>query len=217
MRLRLLWIAWRNNRLLFLLPVIVFYLILPLLTISTAVNQNIEESWILFVFILQTLAPISAIFWLIAYLNLWLDEDGEECIRSSQVKKSSCAGEVALTLLLFALITLPIFGVANFYYDTVFFELLRLISATSFLVSVLYLFALLFRSLTIASMLVFSYAIFSITYSRDEAIQHLCLLRPHVAASAEQILSIYLPLVIVSILLVMLGFMMERKFHFYRP
>lgn len=216
MRLRLLKITWSNNRSLFLMPIVVFYLILPGLTITAALNQNLEKSWILFIFILQTLAPISACFWLIAYLNIWLDEEGEECIRCSQINKPTAAGEVVLILAFFTLLALPIFGVANFYYDMVLFEFLRLISTATFLVSMLYLFSILLRSLTIATMLVLSYALFSITYARDGTLQYLCLLRPDAAASAEQVFSVYFILLIISCVMIIMGLIIEKKFRLYR-
>ena len=138
MRLRLIWITWWNNKLLFFFPIVVFYLIVPLLTITTALTQNIEESRKIFIFMQQTLGPISSYFWLIAYLNVWLDEDGEECIRCSQFKKPSAAGEVLLILILFALMTFPIFLGAHLYYQEGFLEYIRLMSTTSFLISCLY-------------------------------------------------------------------------------
>lgn len=216
MRLRLLWITWSNNRVLFLMPIIVLYLILPALTITTAVNQSIEKSWMMFIFILQTLAPISACFWLIAYLNIWLDEDGEECIRCSQINKPTAVGEVILMLSLFTLLALPIFATASFYYDMVFIEFLRFTISATFLISMLYFFSTLIRSLTISTMLVLSYAVFSITYSRDGALQQFCLLKPYVAVSMDKVFTVYLPLLIISSLLIIMGRIIERKFHFYR-
>lgn len=215
MRFRLLCIAWRNNRLLFLLPFIVLYLVLPIVTISAAANQNLDVSWRLFVFVLQTLAPLSILFWQMAYLNIWLDEEGEECIRGSSVRKKTAVGEIFLSVILYAIISLPVFLVAHLFFDTAYLEWLRLVSTAIFFVNVYFLLSLVFRSLIVSSMLVFAYACFSILYHGDGALKHLCLLTPRIAVSLEKMVSLYAPLAIVSALLLVLGGVIERCFHYY--
>ncbi|MFA6691380.1 MAG: hypothetical protein WCR98_05315 [Saccharofermentanales bacterium] len=74
--------------------------------------------------------------------------------------------------------TLPAFLVGSFYYPFVWFEYLRFFAVTLFLAAGLYLFALLLRSVTMALVIIYAYAFFSISFSSKPEFSSLALLKP---------------------------------------
>jgi len=74
--------------------------------------------------------------------------------------------------------TLPAFLVGSFYYPFVWFEYLRFFAVTLFLAAGLYLLALLLRSVTMALVIIYAYAFFSISFSSKPEFSSLALLKP---------------------------------------
>ncbi|MDD3611946.1 MAG: hypothetical protein PHU38_06215 [Eubacteriales bacterium] len=74
--------------------------------------------------------------------------------------------------------TLPAFLVGSFYYPFGWFEYLRFFAVTLFLAAGLYLLALLLRSVTMALVIIYAYAFFSISFSSKPEFSSLALLKP---------------------------------------
>ena len=109
--------------------------------------------------------------------------------------------------------TLPAFLVGSFYYPFVWFEYLRFFAVTLFLAAGLYLLALLLRSVTMALVIIYAYAFFSISFSSKPEFSSLALLKPDAEIYLEELSAVYLWLIPVAALLLVAGHLIEKKFY----
>ena len=212
-RLQRIGIGLGSSFLLGIIPVFSTYVLLPLATILVAKTQNIEQSWALFIYIMQSLLTLLSLLWHLAHLHIWIDSDGEEALRASDKKTYSNMPDVLLLFVIYQIMTLPAFLVGSFYYPFVWFEYLRFFAVTLFLAAGLYLLALLLRSVTMALVIIYAYAFFSISFSSKPEFSSLALLKPDAEIYWEELSAVYLWLIPVAVLLLVAGHLIEKKFY----
>ena len=72
----LLWLTAKNHRLNSLLPILVAYVILP--AIGSVSNMEANQATKMICYAYQFLLPLTATLWGMTYLQVWIDNPGEE-------------------------------------------------------------------------------------------------------------------------------------------
>lgn len=91
-RLQLIWITLRRSLLLFFIPIICMYGIIPIVAIVSPRNEGLQNT----IMASRILLPPSALLWYMAYLQMWIESEGQEAMRACSKGKHTCAPELML-------------------------------------------------------------------------------------------------------------------------
>lgn len=210
LKLQLIKLTFHRTPLLFLAPIIVAYGILPLVAITSV--ADLEKSFESVIYAEQTFLPISSLLWPMAYLQIRIESDGEEAMRVCYKGKCSSHVELALLYVGFLIMLAPVFWIASIVYDSVWVEYIRVCSQVLFTMSSFYVMAVLLHSVTMGGMLLAAYVLFCVFFSRDAGMRTYCLICPNSAAISKDLISVYFPLMLISVILFHIGSRIEKRF-----
>lgn len=208
-RLHLIRITLRRSPLLFFVPIICIYGILPIVAIVSPRNEVLQN----IIIISRILLPPSALLWYMAYLQMWIESDGQEAMRACSKGKHTCAPELMLLAVYFMLTLLPGVFIVSAVYGSVFHEYLYICVQILWAGGLLYVLSVLLHSVAMSSMLVLSYLLFCVFFSKDSSLLTFCLLKLDILSGWESLTSDSLPLLLFAVLLVAIGHIGERFFY----
>ena len=204
----------KSGKVLFLLP-IAFALIVPPAIIFANIGSGIELTRAMYVGMTQTLLPFGVVMWCMAFLQIWIDNDGEEILRASSGKRSLCPTLICLVVL-YLFVGLPGHLLATYYQVTSIWEFLRLIAIYVCAAAVLYFVALILRSVTLAAMFVFIFLVLGILPFSDLRASVFTIIKPTVLASVDNFLNYYLYVFLAGVLLSIAAVVFEKKFFRFK-
>lgn len=117
-RLQLIWITLRRSLLLFFIPIICMYGIIPIVAIVSPRNEGLQNT----IMASRILLPPSALLWYMAYLQMWIESEGQEAMRACSKGKHTCAPELMLLAASFMLALLPGAFIVSTVYNPMFHE-----------------------------------------------------------------------------------------------
>lgn len=211
--LSLIRLSFKRARFIFTLPILLGYLIIP--AISSAAYRSLGLSRCLetISYATHTLIPICAVLWGMAYLQMWIDNDGQETIRACSRGKQTCAFAMVFLMLYLTVILLPIYLVAHFLVDYSTSEYIKVFAEMIFSVSMLYFISLVSRTVSVGIITVIAYLLFCVFFSGNAVFAKYCLINPSLIAEFEDVISRYFPLILLSLLLVVISHFYERYLY----
>ena len=207
-RLQLIRITLRRSRLLLFVPIICMYGMIPIVAIVSPRNEGLQNT----IMASRVLLPPSALLWYMAYLQKWIESEGQAAMRACSKGKHTCAPELMLLAGSFMLALLPGAFIVSAVYGSVFHEYLYICVQILWTGGMLYVLSVLLHSVAMSSMLVLSYLLFCVFFSKDSSMQGFCLLKLDVLSGWESLTSDSLPLLLFAILLISIGHIGERFF-----
>ena len=210
-RLQLIRITLRRSLLLLFTPILCIYVIIPIVAIVSPRNEELQNV----IMASRILLPPGALLWYMAYLQMWIESEGQEAMRACSKGKHTCAPELLLLVGFFMLALLPGAFVAYAAYGPVLHEYLYICVQILWTGGMLYLLSVLLHSVAMGSMIVLSYLLFCVFFSKDGAMQGFCLLKLDPFPNWGAFASDSLPLLIVAAFLIAIGHIWER-FIYYR-
>ena len=208
-RLQLIWITLRRSLLLFFIPIICMYGIIPIVAIVSPRNEGLQNT----IMASRILLPPSALLWYMAYLQMWIESEGQEAMRACSKGKHTCAPELMLLAASFMLALLPGAFIVSTVYNPMFHEYFYICVQILWTGGMLYVLSVLLHSVAMSSMLVLSYLLFCAFFSKDSSMQGFCLLKLEALPGWESLTSSSLPLLLFAILLISIGHVGERFFY----
>jgi len=202
-------IIYRRTMLLVSVPLLITYVVLPLVVAMNTFNVSIQQQ--ILTFAMQSLIPVSSLLWAMAYLQIWVEDDGREAMQACQGGKYSCAYEIVMIALGFALMLIPATYFASCVFDSMWMEYARLTLQIGLFLSSFYLLAIVFNSVTMSSMLLMSYNFFCVFFSGDSTIHRYCIIRPHIMACDDTFVSLYLVEISIICLLLFVANCIEKR------
>lgn len=166
-RLQLIRLTFRRTLPLFLAPIVSAYLVLPLIAAAGLASGNWEIALANLVYGEQAIVPLGGLLWAFAYLQVWVDSDGEETMRACRRGKHVCAAELLMLNIGFTVMLLPALAAGTLFFGSLWTEYLRLITQVFSFTGLYYLVAILLRSVTMGGMLVLAYQLFCIFFCRN--------------------------------------------------
>ena len=203
----LLWLTAKNHRLNSLLPILVAYVILP--AIGSVSNMEANQATKMICYAYQFLLPLTATLWGMTYLQVWIDNPGEEAMRSCCLSRTLVIDLFVLTIS-YMTVVLPAFSVITFTYGLSFIEHYRLIIEVFTMVGLLYAVATGSHSSTIGGVLCICYLIFSTLFARDSAVEAFCIIKPILIGDICDLGKVYTPFAIFAVIAWVLGFLFDR-------
>ena len=180
-------------------------------------NQSMttEEIMRVYIYASQTLLPLGMLLWGMAYLQVWIDSDGEEMLRSVKQGQHSVYPNLFLLVILYSLANIPSHLLALAYQVSNHWQYLRVFAVYIFFVGVLYLLSLLLRSVTIAACVLFIYLFLASMSPERDAYALWNVLRPHELVTAAHFQPYYLVVLSIGVLITLVAVFYEKcRYHF---
>ncbi|HHX36913.1 MAG TPA: hypothetical protein GX717_02915 [Clostridiaceae bacterium] len=213
LRLQRLYIAMHTGRLLFFVPIIILYVLMPVACISTFHSANLNESRSMFIYILHSLVPVLSLLWMLAHLQIWIDSEGSEALYANRQRGKGNVPDLLVLLGAYLAMTLPGFAIASHYYRGIWLEWLRFASVVTLLTSAFYVLSITMRSVAMASLITFTYSFISVLYTREASLSHILLLKPHRELIPGELTENYLPFFLIGCFLFFLGHLLETRLY----
>ena len=140
MRNRLILISTivRSSLVPFMLPCIIMYVLLPLLCLSMSNIEDEEYMMQRVFYAAQILIPVSGMLWPMVYLQIRIDSDGQEAIRSCQYCSNTCIWDLVLLEAILLLLLAPAIILFSYVYGFRLGEFFRLFTQITFTYGLLY-------------------------------------------------------------------------------
>lgn len=205
-----LYLTFRRSRIVFFLPLLAAWLLMP--AASVCARNTIEpEACKAFVISLNhSFLPLCGTLWGMCYLQMWFDHDGVECMRACSGGRHSCAAGLLVLYIVLCFTYVLAVLVEKLLVSLSFLEFWKLLAELLLCMSALYALTIASRTIFISLMTVVGYNLFCILFSGDASLESLCLIRINIPASSYDILHVYLPLFIVSFIIFVLSFLVEK-------
>lgn len=209
-RIRLIILIYRRAMFLFLLPIVLAYVVLPLAVLA-AYKEGVEEGLRAFSYSIQTFLPLGVVLWEMAYLQIWIDSAGKEALYACSRGKHRYVLEVNIIMSGFLIMLIPEMIVTVKVFGFLLEEYLRLIVEIAFSVSAVYLLSNLLSSVTMGGMLVILYLLFCIFCAGNELMKDFSILQPNALASAQELKTKYSLIGGMTVVLFCVGYFMEKR------
>ncbi len=204
-------LTFRRSLVLFLIPVALAYLVIPL-CVSVSMHEGGPERGLqTFVYAIQVFLPMGALQWAMAYLQVWIDSDGQEAMRACRAGKKSRVRDLSILLLCFFVMLLPGAAYSARFFGFQWKEYARVIVETVFSVSVLYAVSVLLNSVTMGGMMVILYLLFCAFFSDDVVIRRFSMVKAQVLPDLEALLHGYGGIGFAAVLLFAAGAFLEKQ------
>ncbi len=207
--LQLIRLTFRRTLPLFLAPIVSAYLVLPLIAAAGLASGSWETALENLTYGEQAILPVGGLLWAFAYLQVWVDSDGEETMRACRRGKHVCAAELLMLNIGFAVMLLPALVAGTLFFRPLWTEYARLIPQGFFFTGLFYLAAILLRSVTMGGMLVLVYHLFCVFFCRNVEMRGYCLIRPD--ALANEAAFPYIPILLSGAAMYLLGAWRESR------
>ncbi|KIR01489.1 putative ABC transported MDR-type, permease component [Lachnospiraceae bacterium TWA4] len=205
--LRYNWLTIRHSKLLVIIPVIVGFIVLFIGIYKINTKEVIENV----VYIIQTLFPISGIFWSIAYLNVWIDSESEETLRACKNGQHICGIDLIILNGIYDIFLIVIFLIFQLCIENLWMEYLRVIEQQLFFTGCLYVISIIFHSTAVGSMMVMTYDLFCLFFVGNSVFKNFCLIQPNILVDDSNFS--YILIGIASMVLYLIGIIIEKKFY----
>lgn len=210
MRKKLIIIAFRKNKLHYLLPLTIIYGILPLISFSTIVTYGLEQSCRIVVFSAQALVPIFSLLFPMAILNIWIGNEGWETLQSCNRRHRSCSDEIVFLCLAFWVVILPFFLLFWSVYGFLWMEIVRLYAQCLLVMSAQYFCTVFTRNVTLGCIPITVYLFSCICLNDKEGYADFSILELY-SLSDSLLMKKYISIYLVSLLLIVIGKIAESK------
>ena len=211
-RLRLLKIFILGIRKLALLSLAVIYGLLFLVGIYS-MEMGREAALYETLMAAQLFLPLGLLLWEMVYFHLWVDDDGQEALRSIDKGKRLCL----LDLLLLAAIYTICMGPGLLAFTWVFgfwpLEILRILIEMVLVAGVFYFLGLTLHSVTLGGMAVIGYLLFSALSAVNGITQFLAPLQAMIPLDKEGFLKVCIPALGIGLACFLAGGLTERFFY----
>lgn len=169
-------LSMKRSKVIFWLPIVLLYLLLPALAMTSDQSLGTEQCCELLSFAVNALLPICAVLWGMAYLQMWIDNEAMETIHACDRGRRTCAGAMVFLGALLWLLALPGSVVA---YRTLEYPLAqwgKLGAEIFFSLTILYLVSILSRSVGAGVIIIVSYLLFCALFSNDSDFNSFCII-----------------------------------------
>ena len=210
-RSRVIWLTIRHSGFLTSIPVLIAYLAMPIVYVSSVYRCTNEELLEKVVYFIEILLPINGIIWPIAYLQTWIDSECEETLRACRQGSHMCISDLIILNIIYFIMLIPVFLVFQLLKLNLWAEYLRVLVQILFLSGVLYLIVVLLRSVAMGSMLITAYHLFCIFFSGHGDLRQFCLIRPNINAEKDTLP--YLVIIVVAVTTYITSAVIEHTFY----
>lgn len=153
MKTKLIWIAMKKHPLHYILPLVVTYIVLPLIALSSISRFGLEQSCHIVVYATQSIIPAICLLFPMAYFNLWLENDGWEAMVSSTNSQYTISFGLGILIVCYTTMLIPAFFLFYSTYGFGWLEYLRLCSQCVFIMSLYYTCTIICRNVTLGDFL----------------------------------------------------------------
>lgn len=209
LRVKLVNIILRKNIVIVLLPVIIAYCLLPIISLVKYFSLGVSEARNIFIYMAQVFIPLCGLLWPMGYVHIWVEGNGCETLRACSTYHKSCIGELFLLYGVYLLIILPTIVFAVVLYQVSWLEYIRLILQFAIVINLFYFMVMLFRNVTIGCIPVIMYLLFCFYISGSADFSLFSIIEPNLPAehSNWNTLLILFP---VSFVALLLGYLSDR-------
>lgn len=139
MRFKIIYYALRKNWLLGVIPLIILYLILPIIVYQEYLHSGINQSLYTLIWAAQALIPVSCLLLPMAHFIIWFHPNSKETLVAYSPNHSSCLGEMLIICLLIAILLFPAILQFKQLHGILRFEYFRIYAQCLFSLSLFYL------------------------------------------------------------------------------
>lgn len=197
----------------FWLPIFLVYVLLPGLVVTSSKSLEPERCCEILSFAVNSLLPICAVLWGMAYLQIWIDNDAVETIHACDRGRRTCAGAMAFLGALLWLMALPGSIAAYHALGYPLAQWGKLRAEIFFSLATLHFVSILTRSVGAGVIAIISYLLFCALFSNDNSVSKFCIIDVKIG-QIQEILPRYLVVFGASLALWFMTHLTER--HFYR-
>ncbi len=206
-------LSYKRSPVVVMMPVLIGYLLIPIMGITTYRSFGSSRCVDTISSAAHTLIPISAVLLGMAYLQMWIDNDGQEATRACRRGKQTCALAILLLSAYLSLALFPMFCVAYYAVSFPFAELIKLYAEILFSFCVLYSLSIFTRSVAVGIIAVMTYLLFCIMFCGNASFSNACLIKTTSLATTENVTGLYIPLIFAALVAVALTHIYERMFY----
>lgn len=159
-----IYLQWKGLGKIKFLPFIANYIILPIFVLVCARISGIYSKGIYFAQYGSFFIPFMSVWWIIMVLQEYVEGTGSEVVRMHDRIKLP---EVIIYFLFYLISMLPLFTIANKYWDTNMDEIILLVTQCIFYLGIAYFMIFTFRSILAAIIPTLTYTLFSMSIIGD--------------------------------------------------
>lgn len=210
MRLEIIKIAFSKNRLTYSIPIILLYVIFPIIGYSEYCHSGQDNSLYTIIFTTQALFPLSCLLLPMAHFVIWYAPNSTEVLITSTPNHCSCTGEVMCFCIYIALILFPVSLLLNLLYGPLLLEFVRLYAQCVFSISLFYLCTVIFKNTTLGVLPITVYLFLCICLNDLPEFNIISILDLQSLATSDSLRK-YILQYITSLILLILGNKVERN------
>lgn len=202
----------KRSKVIFWLPIVLLYLLLPALAVTAEQNLGAERCCELLSFAANALLPICAVLWGMAYLQLWIDNDAMETIHACDRGRRTCASAMVFLGAVLWLMALPGSVAAYSLLEYPLAQWGKLGTEIFFSLITLYIVSILSRSVGTGVIVIVSYQLFCVLFSNDSDFNSFCIINVKIE-QMQEVLPKYLAVFAVTTGFWVLAYLAERYIY----
>lgn len=206
-------LSYKRSPVVAIIPILVGYIVLPIMGITTYRSFGPSRCVDTISGAAHALIPISAVLLGMVYLQMWIDNDGQEAIRACRRGKQTCMSAMLLLSVCLLFLLFPMFCVAFFVVSFPVSELIKLYAEILFSLGSLYFISIFARSVAVGIIAVMTYILFCIMFCGNDSFADVCLIKTTSLATIKDVINLYVPLIIVVLIAVIITHLYERMFY----
>lgn len=210
MRLEIIKIAFWKNRLACSIPIVLLYVIFPIIGYFEYSHSGLDSSLYTLIFTVQALFPLSSLLLPMAHFVIWFNPNGNEVLITCSAYHRSCTGEILYFCLCIASMLFPASLLFNLLYGPLVLEFVRLYAQCVFSISLLYLCTVCCKNTTLGALPVVVYLFLCICLNDLPEYNTISILELQSLANSDSIVK-YILLYTISLIFIIIGNITEKN------
>lgn len=191
------WLSIKRSKLILFLFLFTSYILIPAISVLTYRTFGVKRCLESISYASHTLIPICSVLWGLVFLQIWVDNDWQETLRACSRGQYVCGINIVISTVAMILMLLPAFFIATEMVGYSTADFIKLSIEVQFCMTILYVIALLARSVTVGVIVVTGYLLFCILFSGNSTFAAFCIIKNGSIASGADIIANYLPMTLI--------------------
>ena len=213
MKLRLLFLSFKNVKVYYFIPLFIIYVLIPFISYLNIKTLGVEVSFTLVMDTAQMLIPITSTWWMFCVLKEYIEGEGNELLYAYENVRKTKILDILLIYIWYCLHIALLFIVYSFLYDNVFIEYIRIIIQSFVLTAAYYFLIYAFKSTSISYMFILTYYMMSLFFSKDTIFESVDIFSTKENMSMYLFEDKYFCVLLVGIILLILGIWKNKYYY----
>lgn len=213
MKLRQLYLSFKNLKWFYFVPLIVLYLFIPLSNLLNFKAIGLDLCYTIVTDTAQRVIPITATWWVFCVLKEYIEGDGNELLYA-YLKGKTLGIDILFVFCWYCVHVAVLFFGYSYFFNNMLLEYVRMIVQSFVLVSALYFLIYAFKSTSIAYMMILVYFIMTLFFSKDTILEKIKLFDMNTPMVISMIWDKYLYIILIGGLFFGLGTVLNK--HYFK-